>query len=222
MERLGLISIGGQAHYIPCMNKMAFTEEQEIDLESIKSKTSVLVFRFLFLPYFIYFRLIVACLTQTDGRWRFPKDKHLCLYKNIAYFIHEDHTVALAVNRYAIQLQVFHRDGEISKNVTLNIRDVIEKLLNTLTSNFHKTVMYTVGYQCSKYEVFREHDDCFVNEKQIQKRKNRACPIHETESHHILRISDVLYYWNKVFCVLIKFRLSTQIKESIKLCCKLF
>jgi hypothetical protein len=187
------------------MNKMTFTEDQERYLKSIESKTSVVVFQFPFLPYFIYFRLIVACLTQTDGTWRFPKDKHLCLYKNIVYFIHKDHTVVLAVNRHAIQLQVFHRRGKISKNVTLNIRDVIERLLNTLTSNFHKTVLYTVGYQCSNQEVFHDHDDCFVEEKEIDVRNKQMCPIHETESYHILRIPDILYYWNKVLCFLITF-----------------
>jgi hypothetical protein len=205
MERLGLISTGRKVHYIPCMNTMTFTEVQQKDLKSIESKTSVLVFRFTFLPYFIYFRLVVACLTQTDGTWRFPKDKHLCLYKNTAYFMHSDHRVVLSVNRYAIQLQVFRRDGEISKIVTLNIRDVIEKLLNTLTSNFHKTVVYTIGYQCSNHEVFHDHDDCFVEEEQINLRKKQTCPIHETESYHMLRIPYILYYWNKVLCFLITF-----------------
>ncbi|XP_056015075.1 uncharacterized protein LOC125676208 [Ostrea edulis] len=198
MERLGLIFIGDQTHYIPCMNKRTFAVVQEEGLQSIESKTSVLVFRFPFLPYFIYFRLIVACLTKTRGEWRFPKDEHLPLYKNLAYFVYKEHTVALAVNRCSIQLQVFQRNkNPISKNVALEIRDDIKRLLNDLTRNFHKEIMYTVGYQCSKQEVYREHDDCFVEEKEIHGKGEQTCPIHEIEKHHTVIGSNLLYYWNK-------------------------
>ncbi|XP_056015023.1 uncharacterized protein LOC130052885 [Ostrea edulis] len=198
MERLGLLFIGKQAHYIPCMNKTTFAIQQEEHLQSIESKTSVLVFRFLFLPYFIYFRLIVACLTKTRGEWRFPNDKRLPLYKNLAYFVYKNHIVVLAVNRYSIQLQVYQRNRDsISKNVTLEIRDDIERLLNDLTSNFHKEIMYTVGYQCSKQEVFREHNAYFVEEREIHGKGKQTCPIHEIENHHILIESNLLYYWNK-------------------------
>ncbi|XP_056015156.1 uncharacterized protein LOC125676198 [Ostrea edulis] len=196
MERLGLIFIGPQAHYIPCMNKRSFATQQQNDLQSIQSKTSVMVFRFPFLPYFVYFRLIVACLTSQY--WRFPKDKRLSLYKNLACFVYKSHTVALAVNRYAIQLQVFQRSrNPISKVVTLEIRDDIERLLNSLTKNFHKNIMYTVGYQCSKQEVFREHDDCFVEEKEIHGKGKQTCPIHEMDTHHFLSESDLLFHWNE-------------------------
>ncbi|XP_056015088.1 uncharacterized protein LOC125676201 [Ostrea edulis] len=196
MERLGLIFIGQQAHYIPCMNKRSFAIEQQRDLQSIQSKTSVMVFRFPFLPYFVYFRLIVACLKSRE--WRLPIDERLSLYKNLACFVYKSHTVALAVNEYSIQLQVFHRQKDlISKTVTLEIRDDIERLLNDLTSNFHKKITYTVGYQCSKQEVFREHDDCFVEEAKIHGKGKQTCPIHEAENHHILRKSNLLHYWNK-------------------------
>ncbi|XP_056015101.1 probable serine/threonine-protein kinase pats1 [Ostrea edulis] len=196
MERLGLIFIGPQAHYIPCMNKRSFATQQQNDLQSIQNKTSVMVFRFPFLPYFIYFRLIVACLTSRE--WRFPRDERLSLYKNLACFVYKNHTVALAVNEYSIQLQVFQRQKDpISKTVTLEIRDDIERLLNDLTCNFHKKITYTVGFQCSKQEVFREHDDCFVEETKIHGKGKQTCPIHEAENHHILRKSNLLYYWNK-------------------------
>jgi hypothetical protein len=209
MERLGLICTGGKAHYIPCMNKRTFGSEHEKTLQSIENKTSVLVFRFPFLPYFMYFRLIVSCLTQTGGHWRFPNDKKLSLYKNIAYFMYEGHTVALAVNRYSIQLQVFKHNGdEISKVVTLKVRGDIERLLNGLTSNFHKAIMYTVGFQCSEQEVYREHDGCFIEERQIHVKDEedlQTCPIHEVENYHTLRKSELLYYWQKVNCILIKY-----------------
>jgi hypothetical protein len=160
----------------------------------------VLVFRFPFLPLYIYFRLIVACLTLTNGEWKFPRDKHLGLYKNVAYFIYKEHTVTLAVNRYSIQLQVFQRSiYPISKTVTLEIREDTERLLKLLTSNFNTTIMYTVGYQCSEQEVFREHDDCFVEEREILGKGEQTCPVHQLENYHLVKEANLLYHWNKVF-----------------------
>ncbi|XP_056015370.1 uncharacterized protein LOC125675033 isoform X2 [Ostrea edulis] len=198
MQRLGLISVGTEAHYIPCMNKMTFGEKEERFFQSIQSKTSVLVFRFHFLPYFFYFRLVVACLTKTNGEWTVLEDNGLCLYKNVACFRYKGHVLALAVNKYSIQLQVFQPGNfPFAKVVTLEIRDNVEKLLNGLTSNFHKNIMYTVGYQCSKQEVFREHDDCFVEEIEIHRKGNTSCPKHGMINYHILSESALLFYWKQ-------------------------
>ncbi|XP_056015100.1 uncharacterized protein LOC125677879 [Ostrea edulis] len=198
MQRLGLIAVGTFAHYIPCMNKRSFGMQEDNFFHSIQSKTSVLVFRFQFLPYFFYFRLIVACLTKTKGEWMVLEDRGLCLYKNVACFVYKQHAIALAVNRCSIQLQVFQPSKVvIVKDVTLEIRDNIERLLNGLTSNFHKKVMYTVGYQCSKQEVFREHDDCFVEERDIHGKGKITCPKHGMINHHILSESTLLVYWKQ-------------------------
>jgi hypothetical protein len=141
----------------------------------------------------------VACLTKTNGEWIVLEDNGLCLYKNVACFVHRGHAVALAVNKYSIQLQVFQPSNEsIVKDVTLEIRDNIERLLKGLTSNFHKKIMYTVGYQCSEQEVFREHVDCFVEEKEIHKKGRITCPKHGMLNHHILKESALLVYWKQV------------------------
>ena len=89
--------------------------------------------------------------------------------------------------------------GPIVKDVTLEIRDNIERLLNGLTSNFHKKVMYDVGYQCSMQEVFRERDDCFIEEKEIYGKEKMPCPEHGMINHHILSECALLGYWKKVY-----------------------
>ncbi|XP_056018466.1 uncharacterized protein LOC125668285 [Ostrea edulis] len=196
MERLGLIYTGKQAHYIPCMNKLSFGIKEEQYLQCIKNKTSVLVFRFDFLPYFFYFRLVVACLTKTNGEWVILKDGGPRLFKNLACFLYKRHIVALAVNKYSIQLQVFQPDNVlITKDVTLEIRDDVERLLNDLTSNFHKKIVYSVGYQCSEQEVFHEHDDCFVKEDAIHGKGDVPCPKHGMQNRHILKESTLLFHW---------------------------
>ncbi|XP_062596131.1 uncharacterized protein LOC134257544 isoform X2 [Saccostrea cucullata] len=199
MQRRGPIAVRTNPHYIPCMNKRTFGKEEEEYFQSLKYKTSVLVFRFNFLPYFFFFRLIVACLQKHNREWRVLEDNGLCLYKNVACFEYKQHAVALAVNKSSIQLQVFQPANiSITKSVTLEVRDTIELHLKDLLGNFHKAIeMYTVGYQCSKQEVFHEYDSNFVEEAQIYKKKEIKCPRHGLVHHHILSESVLLFYWKK-------------------------
>ncbi|XP_062574932.1 uncharacterized protein LOC134236809 [Saccostrea cucullata] len=198
MERLGLISVGTVAHYIPCMNKRTFGSAEENFFNSLEYKTPVLVFRFEFLPYFFYFRLIVSCLARTNTEWRVLEDSGLCLYKNVACFAYKQHAVALAVNTSSIQLQVFQpTNTPVTKKVVLEVRKTVERLLDDLLKIFHKKIdMYTVGFQCSKQEVFHEHDDCFVKEKELISKGSMGCPRHELINSHILNDSALLFYWN--------------------------
>ncbi|XP_062576067.1 uncharacterized protein LOC134237944 [Saccostrea cucullata] len=197
MQRLGLIAVGADAHYIPCMNKRAFGIEEENYFRSLHSKTSVLVFKFQFLPFFFYYRLIVACLTRTNREWRVLKDNGLCLYKNVACFDYRQHVVALAVNNSSIQLQIFQPTNVlVMKEVALKVRNTVESLLKDLLGNFHKKIdIYTVGYQCCKQEVFREHDDCFLEEKDICRKGKITCPMHGMINHHVICESSLLVYW---------------------------
>jgi hypothetical protein len=197
MEHLGLVSVGKDIHYVPCMNKRTFCITQENNLQSIQAKTSVLVFRFPCLPYFLYFRLIVACMAQTE--WEVLKDNEICLFRDLACFLYKEHNVVLAVNRNAIQLQVFKPDnGLIAKDVTLEIRDNVEKLLNGVTGKFHQKITYEVGYQCSKQEVFCEHFDCFVEEEDVQRKGKTTGPLQRLDDRDILSESDLLFYWKQV------------------------
>ncbi|XP_062604141.1 uncharacterized protein LOC134265961 isoform X2 [Saccostrea cucullata] len=199
MQRLGLIAVGNYAHYIPCLNKRAFGITEERYFLSLQSKTSVLVYRFQFLPWFFYFRLIVSCLTKANGEWTVLEDNGLCLYKNVACFAYKEHIVALAVNNSSIQLQIFQPTNVlVLKEVALNVRDTVEGLFQEHLENFHKKIdMYIVGYQCRNQEVFHEHDDCFVEEKAIYKKGKIRCPRHGMVNHHVLSESDLLVYWKR-------------------------
>ncbi|XP_062602528.1 uncharacterized protein LOC134264249 [Saccostrea cucullata] len=198
MQRLGLLVVGDHQHYIPCMNKCTFDSAHEESFKKWRNKTSVLVLRFQFLPYFIFCRLVVACITRTDGKWGFLNDQGLRLFKSVACFAYKDHKVALAVNHSSIQIQVFKPGNSIlEKTVTLEVRDTIERLLKELTGTFHKEIMYITGYQCSMNEVFREYDGCFVEETEIYRKGQMVCPRHALLHHHDLCESDILGYWKK-------------------------
>ncbi|XP_062590495.1 uncharacterized protein LOC134252075 [Saccostrea cucullata] len=202
MERLGLIAMtldsGLRCMYVPCMNKRTFDATHQEKLRNYQHKTSVLVFRFSFLPWFVYFRLIASCLSRTGGKWRVLNDEGMCMFKNIAFFEYEHHNIALAVDNSSIQLQVFqHGNSIVRKEITLEIRDSIERLLNELTGSFHKKIIYSVGYQCSMNDVYREYDKCFVEEKEIRGKGHIVCPRHELIHQHNLWEPDFLGYWKK-------------------------
>ncbi|XP_062613439.1 uncharacterized protein LOC134275196 [Saccostrea cucullata] len=198
MQRLGLLVVGDNQHYIPCINKCTFDATHEDSFRRWENKTSVLVLRFQFLPYFIFCRLVVACITRTDGEWGFLNDQGLRLFKDVACFAYKDHKVALAVNHSSIQIQVFKPGNSIlEKKVTLEVLSTIERLLKELSGTFHQEIMYTVGYQCSMNEVFREYDGCFVEETEIYSKGQIDCPRHALLHHHVLRESDLLYHWKQ-------------------------
>jgi hypothetical protein len=197
MQRLGLIAVGRFSHYIPSMNKRTFGTEEAAYFENLRSKTSVLVYKFHFLPYFYYFRLIVACLENQE--WAVLENQGLCLYKNVACFRYKEHVIALAVNRSSIQLQVLQPHNKpIEKEVGLQVRDTVDRLLGNLTQNFHKHVMFIVGYQCSKQEVFVDHDDCFLEETEIHGKGKIACPRHGMMTEHLINERELLFHWKKV------------------------
>ncbi|XP_061177486.1 uncharacterized protein LOC133186279 [Saccostrea echinata] len=126
--------------------------------------------------------------------WRVLNDEGLCLFKNIACFHYKEHIVALTVNNTSIQLQVF-RNITVKKVLTLEVRGIIERLLDELTGRIHTKLMYTVGYQCSMNDVLREYDDCFVAEKEIHRKGEINCPRHELT--HTLSEPYLVGYWKK-------------------------
>ncbi|XP_056016435.1 uncharacterized protein LOC125676865 [Ostrea edulis] len=196
MQRLGLIAVGDSRHYIPSMNKRTFGADEGSYFETLRSKTSVLVYKFHFLPYFYYFRLIVACMENEE--WDVSEDEGLCLYKNVACFRYKQHDLALAVTRSSIQLQILqHQNKPIEKEVVLQVRDTVDMLLGKLTQNFHKNVMFVVGYQCSKQKVFVEHNDCFLEETKLYGKGEIPCPRHAVKTYHIINERELLYYWKR-------------------------
>ncbi|XP_062568058.1 probable serine/threonine-protein kinase pats1 isoform X1 [Saccostrea cucullata] len=64
MQRLGLIAIGETCHYVPCMNKKPFAEQQMAIIKEAPMTSSVLVFLFDFLPFFLFYRLVVKIMVN--------------------------------------------------------------------------------------------------------------------------------------------------------------
>ncbi|XP_062607337.1 uncharacterized protein LOC134269137 isoform X1 [Saccostrea cucullata] len=195
MQRLGLLAKGKKAYYVPCMNKLDFEKKLKDYITKLDQKTSVLVFNFRFLPYFFYFRLIVACIVNT--KWTVIEDNgQKCLFKNIALFKFEEHMIGVAVTTSTIQVQIFKQgNGHLKKEITMNIKQTIEDVLENLTKNFHKKTLYDIGYQCSKQDILEENATSFILEKDLVGRGEFSCPNHGLKNHHVINENDLLRFW---------------------------
>ncbi|XP_062569979.1 uncharacterized protein LOC134232014 isoform X2 [Saccostrea cucullata] len=195
MQRLGLLAVGKDAHYVPCMNKLDFGEHLKCYITHLEQKTSFLVFNFRFLPYFFYFRLIVACIVSTE--WTIIEDNgQKCLFKNIALFKFKEHLIGVAVTTSTIQVQIF-RQGikQLIGEITRKIKKTMECILEHLTKNFHKKTLYEIGYQCSKQDVTEEDDLGFISEQKLVGRGEFSCPNHGLENYHVIKEKELLLFW---------------------------
>ncbi|XP_061193328.1 uncharacterized protein LOC133201541 [Saccostrea echinata] len=199
MQRLGLISSEGKTHYIPSMNKKDFGETQKEIIKRSNSKSSVLVYLFDFLPYFFFYRLVVA-LMQIENWTVLTSNNISCLYKDAALFNHKNHNIAIAVTTSTIQLQIFQSGSQMTMlpEVTLSIRKRVESILQSVTKSFHKCLAYEVGFICDEEEnqiLGKEVAHNFVEESKVGSGSQMPCPRHQMEGFHTINPDYLLTYW---------------------------
>ncbi|XP_062581807.1 uncharacterized protein LOC134243570, partial [Saccostrea cucullata] len=213
LQRLGLISSEGQLHYVPSMNKRDFGGKQKEIINRSNSKSSVLVYLFDFLPYFFFYRLVVA-LMQIENWKVLEIDGISCLYKDAAMFNHKSHNIAISVTPSTIQLQIFHSLPQTAMHheVTLSIREKVESILQSITRSFHKSLAYKMGYLCDgdgSQIVGKEIAHNFIEEGMLGSGSQMACPKHQVEGFHTINPDYLLKYWKKE-----RFSKLKQIDES--------
>ncbi|XP_062620873.1 uncharacterized protein LOC134282481 [Saccostrea cucullata] len=206
MEKLGILAkmnrkdtTESQCYYIPSMNKSQFEKgEQWTKL----NKTPILSFYFkTYLPHFFFFRLVVACFALLDTQ---AKE----VYKNIAFFCgsekDEYHTVAIAVNKTSIQLQVLTPSGNdipLRTERTRDIRFKIEKKIAELTKTFHGNVDYEIGFPCSCENILitEEDEKRFISEKELSEMYAEYPPCPRCKVHSDKRINkkELLEIWGE-------------------------
>lgn len=185
-------------YYIPSINKTEYTKECTEIMENV-NKTPVLVFSFkTYIPHFFFFRLVALGFSM----WEPLREDLLC--KNVAFYKDKggDRNIGIAVNKTSIQLQVLTPDKaiQLTNDKTKQIRSIIEKMMNDITSTFHHQVLYEVGYPCRNIDITEEDEDCFLSEKTVAEltTNKRICPNYvpptKHEKHGIVR-DDLLYYW---------------------------
>jgi hypothetical protein len=198
MQRLGLMAVGRDLHYIPCMNKRKFEEIQKKFIQESTAKTSVLVYAFDFLPFFLFYQVVVACMQIRD--WGVMESSGIkCLYKNAAMFKHESHDVAIFVTPCSIQFQVIRRGNGLKKDVTFKIRQSIDEILRNVTKTFHKHLSFRVGFTCMEKQdqvIGLDIDGIFIEESELKSGKEVRCPRHELENYHTVNADYLKYFWN--------------------------
>jgi hypothetical protein len=179
------------------MNKRKFEETQKTFIQESASRTSVLVYAFDFLPFFLFYQVVVACMQIRD--WRVMESNGMkCLYKNAAMFKHESHDVAIFVTPCSIQLQVIRRGGGLMKNVTIEIRRKIDEILRKVTKTFHKHLSFRVGFTCVEKQdqvIGLEIDGIFIEESEFKSGTEVTCPRHELENYHTVNADYLKYFW---------------------------
>ncbi|XP_062599445.1 uncharacterized protein LOC134260939 [Saccostrea cucullata] len=199
MDRLGLIATGSESHYIPCMNRKEFDEETQRKLFEIKNKSSILVFQFNFLPYFFFFRLVVACMHQ--DRWIVRKNQNLpCLYRNAALFSFHDHHIAIAVTVTSIQLQVYQPISSQSLDLqkTKEIQSSVEEMLYKISATFDRKIDFEKGFSCkneNEQSIGMDIEEHFIPEKEIILGEEVVCPVHHGRDLHTINTEKLTKYW---------------------------
>ncbi|XP_061192147.1 probable serine/threonine-protein kinase pats1 [Saccostrea echinata] len=200
MQRLGLIAIGETSHYVPCMNKKPFADQQMDIIKKAPLRSTVLVFLFDFLPFFLFYRLVVKLMVNRTFKVLRNKDIS-CLYKNAALFSYKDHNIAVAVTSTTIQLQIYQPESglKLKKKVTLFIRQNIEQVMEDITTTFHKHLSYRIGYTCDEEEdqiLGKGMTHNFIDETELKARKKMTCPNHQMENRHTINPKYLRDYWN--------------------------
>ncbi|XP_062611413.1 uncharacterized protein LOC134273234 [Saccostrea cucullata] len=200
MQRLGLMAVGKESHYVPCMNRKEIEKGLIARIKNSESKSSVLVYKFDFLPFFLFFRLVVASM-QEDGWDVLENDGLSCLYKNAALFSYMKYNIVLSVSEDSIQLQVFPSMGGyvLERETTCRIQGRIEQMLNNLARTFHRKIKFVRGFRCQMDEVETipmKIDKHFLPETRILKEERiMGCPLHSVTAPHNIDTSELMQYW---------------------------
>ncbi|XP_062600549.1 probable serine/threonine-protein kinase pats1 [Saccostrea cucullata] len=199
MQRLGFLAVGEDVHYVPCMNKKEFASPQKQIIQNLP-KTSVLVYLFEFLPYFLFYRLVVFCMQLPE--WKVLENNRIsCLYKKAAMFAYEDHYICLAVTTTSIQLQIFNpeKEKQIAKKVCVLVRRNVDEMMKDITSTFHKHLQFKTGFTCTeerKQVVGEDVEKIFIAESEIHGHgESMICPRHQLESFHKIDTKYLSGFW---------------------------
>ncbi|XP_056015018.1 uncharacterized protein LOC125676214 isoform X1 [Ostrea edulis] len=199
MNRLGLIAVGEESHYVPCMNRQEVDRELTSRISGSNEKSFVLLFQFDFLPYFLFYRLVVSCMQM--GTWEVLRSKGKpCLYRNMALFSFDEHYIAIAVTETTIQLQVYYSvpDGMLEVEKTLGIQRIIEGKMNEITPSFGRGMKFVRGFICktgndlSKTMNIEGH---FISELTLEKKEKMVCPLHQGTDLHVINTNEMTKYW---------------------------
>ncbi|XP_062586698.1 probable serine/threonine-protein kinase pats1 [Saccostrea cucullata] len=201
MQRLGLMAVGEESHYVPCMNRKEIESAVTDQIQKSDSKTSILIYRFSFLPFFLFFRLVVSCM-QLEGWEVRMTNETSCLYRNAALFSVNEYNVVLSVTETSIQLQVFHhvKGRSLRKDETCKIQETIEVMLNDIAGTFHRGLMYERGFRCEEdctRMIAVDISGRFVQDKYVyQKDGEMVCPLHPFINQHPLNATKLSEFWN--------------------------
>lgn len=164
MERLGLLTRylldKELCYYIPSMNRTKF---EDTEIHKDVKRSSILCFQFNEsgqLPVFLFYGLVLKCM-HID-MWSTQKVRQrFCLYENAACLSFKDHTVAVCLCKFQIQVQVWVKANKnIDSNTLGEVQQSIEAKMQELKE--YGKYEYEIGYKCQNGKLNTENDNSFI------------------------------------------------------------
>lgn len=134
--------------YVPSMNRRIFNYD---DFKSYSAASSILCFKFKFLPNIIFHKLIASCM---EAEWKILSDsQHKCLYQTVAVFYRSDCFVFVGISKNRIEVQIRNLEEPATRKQRSDIRTELQKQLRRITKNFHTDLTFNITYKCSNTKI---------------------------------------------------------------------
>nr|XP_022291998.1 uncharacterized protein LOC111103214 isoform X2 [Crassostrea virginica] len=203
MKELDMLAeLSEEMWYVPCMNKQQYS----CGILENCNVSSTLCFLFKILPFVIYHRLVVSCITNLGMKpWKSAKRMNIFHTVTILCCKDKKHRVLIGIceNRemkcdytYSIEIQTnVTKPRQIDNRKTLKLKTRIYQILTELTRVFplykNKTP-FRVGYRCRIKPFSRTSDDNIIKEEDMSASQIDCS---ECKPVHVVDVTSILCFW---------------------------
>lgn len=130
--------------YVPSMNRRIFNYD---DFKSYSAASSILCFKFKFLPNIIFHKLIASCM---EAEWKILSDsQNKCLYQKVAVFYRSDCFVFVGISKNRIEVQIRNLEEPATRKQRSDIRTELQKKLLGIKEKSYTDLQFNITYKCS-------------------------------------------------------------------------
>ena len=205
MKQLDMLAeLSEEQWYVPCMNKQKY-DEKYLDNCNVSSR---LCFLFEYLPFFVYHRLIAACInTLKMEPWETAGKKHI--FHTVTILSCKDLThrmlIGICDNKgrtdkeypYSIEIQAnVTKPDEIDTKFTSDFCGRIHEILDELTRPFFSgKSSFCVGYRCKFGPFAGNQEGQIIKEEEMSGSRiicNKCPSVHQEDVGLIRRFWEVI------------------------------
>lgn len=195
-----LANVAANLWYVPCMNKQTYTPS----ILDNCTVSSTLCFVFEFLPFVIFYRLVIACINNMNMTLWQHGGKY-CIYHTVVVLKWEKmkHQVLIGIRDkkvngseiypYSIEIQAVVTQPQLLDNRSCFVlRENISKILKNLTENFplHEEP-YLEGYRC----VIKPYNELPEGNIVLKKDMSKDADCTKCVPGHVIDVKSILGFW---------------------------